>query len=225
MDEERLDISGAVSYGWRTMVDNMLFFVILALIFLVVTGVFSGIGGAFVNHAYIAVIFYVLGFFVSVYVHMATVYISLKVYRGEKPEFSDIFGANKYYWRFLLADILYGLIVMIGFILCIIPGIYFGIKYHFYGYIIIEQDAGVIDSLKLSWDITKGAWWDLFLLFILLWLITLAGVILCGVGLLFAWPIVIMAIVYAYKRILDIAPRATAPVEMGPPPGTPVPPA
>jgi len=52
----------------------------------------------------------------SVYVHMATVYISLKVYRGEKPEFSDIFGANKYYWRFLLADILYGLIVMIGFL-------------------------------------------------------------------------------------------------------------
>jgi len=54
----------------------------------------------------------------------------------------------------------------------------------------------------------------------------LAGFILCGVGALFAWPIVIMAIVYAYKRILDTAPRATAPVEMGPPPGMPpVPPA
>jgi len=226
MDEERLDIGGAIRYGWRTMVDNMLFFVVLALIFFVASGVFSGIGGALGRYPAITIICGLLGFFVGVYIHVATVYITLKVYKGEKPEFADIFGANRFYWRFLLADLLYGLIVMIGFILCIIPGIYLLIKYHFYGYIMIEQDAGVMDSLKLSWDITKGAWWDLFLLFILCWLIMLAGFILCGVGALFAWPIVIMAIVYAYKRIVDTAPRATTPVEMGPPPGMPpVPPA
>jgi uncharacterized membrane protein len=215
MDEERLDVGGAISYGWRMMVDNILFFVLLFLIFLVVTGIFYGIGGAFIKYPVLTTIMYVIGFLVTVYIHMAIVNISLKIYNEEKADFRDIFTASRFFWRFLLADILYNLMVTIGLVLCIIPGIYFGIKYHFFGYIIIEQDMGVLDSLKKSWQITNGAWWDLFLLAILLWLIALAGVILCGVGVLFAWPIIFMAVVYAYKRIVDTAPRIVEPIDLG----------
>lgn len=223
MDEERLDVGGAVSYGWRMMVDNILFFVILALIFLVATGIFYGIGGAFIRYPVLTTIMYVIGFLLSVYIHLAMVNISLKVYKGETPEFRDIFTGSRFFWRFLLADILYGLMVTIGLALCVIPGLYFGIKYHFFGYIIVEQDMGVLDALKKSWQITNGAWWDLFVLFILLWLIALAGVVLCGIGLLFAWPIIFMAVVYAYKRVSDTAPRLVEPIEIDTTPPVPPP--
>jgi len=223
-DEERLDIGGAVSYGWRAMVDNIFYFVVLGLIFLVVEAIFYVPGSFAVKYPYISAILGVIGLLIAVYIHLAITVISLKVYAGEEPKFGDIFAGNRYYWRFLGADILYGLLVLVGLILCVIPGIYFAIKYHFYGYLIVDQDMGVMDSLKKSGDITRGAWWDLLLLFILFWLISLGGLILCGIGVLFAWPIVFMGLVYAYKRILDTAPREVAPGPVGPP-GPPIAPA
>lgn len=221
MDEERLDVGGAIGYGWRSMVDNILFFVLIGLLFIIVTAIFYVPAGFAYKYPYITAIVYVLGFLVSVYIHMAIVNISLIVYKGEKPQFSDIFSASRHYWQFLLGDILYGLLVTAGIILCVVPGIYWGIRYHFFGYFIIEQDMKAIDAIRRSGQILRGAWWDVFLLFIFCWLIMIAGVILCGVGTLFAYPIVFMALVYAYKRVQDTAPRIVTPAEAGPPPGSP----
>jgi len=221
MDEERLDVGGAVSYGWRTMVDNILFFVIIGLIFFIVTAIFYVPAGFAYKYPYITAIVYILGFLVSVYVHMAMVNISLIVSRGEKPTYSDLFSATKYYWKFLLADILYSLLVLAGMILCIIPGIYWGVRYHFNAYFIIDQDMSPIDAIRRSGQITKGAWWDVFLLFVLSWLIMLAGIILCGVGTLFAYPIVFMAIVFAYRQLQETASPVVTPAEAGPPAETP----
>ncbi len=221
MDEERLDVGGSIRYGWQAMIDNIFYWVLIGLLFFIVTAIFYVPAAFAYRYPYITVIVYILGAFVSVYIHMAIINITLVVYRGETPQFSDIFGATRYYWKFLIADILYGLLVLAGTIMCVIPGIYWAVKYHFYGYFIIEQDMSPMDALRRSGQITRGAWWDVFLLFILCYLIMLAGVILCGIGTLFAYPIVMMAVVYAYKRVQDTAPRVVMPTEAGPPPEAP----
>jgi uncharacterized membrane protein len=227
MDGERLDVGGAISFGWRAMVDNILFFVILGVVYFLILAIFTVPGGFAYKYPYITAILYIFAVLVLVYIHMAVVYISLKVYDGGKPEVSDVFAPARFYWRFLLAEILYGLLVTAGMILCVIPGIYWGVRYHFFGYFIVEQDMGPIEAIKASGTIARGAWWELFFLFFLCWLISIAGAILCGVGLLFAYPIIFMAIVYAYKRVQDTAKRIINPIDVGgeapmPPPGAPI---
>jgi uncharacterized membrane protein len=216
MDEDRLDVGKAVSYGWNSMKENVGFFVLVFLIFWVVEGVFYGIGGAFLKYPAITIVLYVIGWLLAIFIQMSVVNITLRLNKGGEPDFKDIYSAGPYFGKFILAAILYFLLVFAGLILCVIPGIYWGIKYHFFGYFVIEQNMDPLDALKRSGEITKGSMWNLLLLFIIFIGITFVGAILCGIGLLFSTPIVVMATVYAYRRLLETSPQV-----MTPAPGAP----
>lgn len=73
--------------------------------------------------------------------------------------------------RFLpivLATILMGAITAGGFLLLIIPGVFLLVKLFFYEFAILIDNAGVRDSLKKSWRVTKGNWWRIFGLLLLM---------------------------------------------------------
>ena len=55
------------------------------------------------------------------------------------------------------------LIVSIGIVLLVIPGIIAALGLAFVSYIIIDSDTSGIDSLKKSWEMMKGYKWDYFL--------------------------------------------------------------
>jgi len=73
--------------------------------------------------------------------------------------------ASKYLF-FIVATILYGMAVGLGALALIIPGVFLGIKLCYYGVAIVIEDAGIIDSLKRSWQIVRGNWWRTFALFL-----------------------------------------------------------
>ncbi|WP_029904405.1 hypothetical protein [Prevotella sp. 10(H)] len=55
--------------------------------------------------------------------------------------------------------ILFGLAVIIGGILCYIPGIIAGVYLGFYLYAYINEDIGIIDSFQRSMDLVKNNFW------------------------------------------------------------------
>jgi hypothetical protein len=57
---------------------------------------------------------------------------------GKVPDVEDLFRGYPHFLNYLAASILYGLMVAIGLILLIIPGIYLALKYQFYGYLIVD---------------------------------------------------------------------------------------
>jgi hypothetical protein len=75
------------------------------------------------------------------------------------------FVASKYI-TLLVASIISGIIVMLGFVALFIPGIFLGVKLFFVQYGILIGNKGVVSSLKNSWKITKGNWWRVFILMI-----------------------------------------------------------
>lgn len=64
----------------------------------------------------------------------------------------------------IVASIVWALIVGVGFIVLIIPGIFLGIKFYFLTYAILLDNEGIVDSFEKSWQITKGNWWGTFAL-------------------------------------------------------------
>lgn len=66
------------------------------------------------------------------------------------------------YLTILAATILFSIIVGLGLLALIIPGIYLGIRLFFYEYSILIDGEDTFGSLKKSWKIVKGRWWDLF---------------------------------------------------------------
>lgn len=75
-------------------------------------------------------------------------------------------SARKFVFIFI-ALILYSLIVLMGFIALIIPGIFLSIKFVFVTYFILLNNEKIIDSFKKSWQITKGNWWRIFGLYLI----------------------------------------------------------
>ncbi len=101
------------------------------------------------------------------------------------------------------ASILYTLLIVIGLILLIIPGIYFSIKYVLYTYVIVDQDLGVIDSLSEAGTLAKGNWWKLFLLSIITGVLSISGLLLLGVGVVFTSALSQLIWMHAYLQLKE----------------------
>ena len=82
--------------------------------------------------------------------------------RGEASLSGGATVAGRKYPVFLVASILVGVIGGLGTIALIIPGIFLGIKLFYYDCAILIEDAGIIGSLKRSWQVVRGNWWRTF---------------------------------------------------------------
>lgn len=70
--------------------------------------------------------------------------------------------AKGVFWRYILLSLLLSVILMIGYILLIIPGIIMTVWFSFAAFILVLEGAGVVDSIKLSKSYVAGKWWKVF---------------------------------------------------------------
>ncbi len=123
---------------------------------------------------------------------------------------------DRKFFRFVLVIILYSLIVYVGTIFFIIPGIYFAYKYMFAAILVIDKDMGVVEAMNASSQMAKGIKLNLLLndilLGLLVMLITVAGLLCFVIGIIPAIFIAgwlesfILLSIYkelANKRLLD----------------------
>ena len=73
------------------------------------------------------------------------------------------------------------------FLLLIIPGIIFMIYWIFGSYVFLDEDKGILYSLKKSRQLVKGNWWKMFGYLILIMIILFIFAIL--IGIILALPI------------------------------------
>ena len=124
---------------------------------------------------------------------------------GEEPQFSSYGQVSRKLLIFLATHILYSLIVIVGLFFLIIPGIYLGIRLQFYFAFIVEENCGITESLKKSWNITKGRSLNLFVLGLIMILIIFAGSIALFAGIFIATPLIILMYGYAYRKLTEPA--------------------
>ena len=121
--------------------------------------------------------------------------------KGEKPEFGDLFNCYPLFFKYLFATILYCLIVFGGLILLIVPGIIWAIQFGFYGYYIVDENAGIMQSLSKSSALTRGVKWDLFCFNLLCFALNIAGLLCLLVGLFATLPTTMVALAHVYRSL------------------------
>lgn len=84
----------------------------------------------------------------------------------ENPEnisVSDVYLNTKIvFWKYIGGGILIGVLVLIGFIFFIIPGIYLAVVLGFLFIILSVERISPIDSISRSFTVIKGNWWATF---------------------------------------------------------------
>ena len=91
--------------------------------------------------------------------------------------------------------------VIIPIILIIIPAVYISVRLQFYNYFLLDEETGIIESIKRSAEISKGYVGELFLLGAVLSIIILLSIIPLGLGLLISIPLSTMATSYVYLKL------------------------
>jgi membrane-anchored glycerophosphoryl diester phosphodiesterase (GDPDase) len=88
-----------------------------------------------------------------------------------------------------------------GLVLLILPGFYIAIRLQFYYASIIEEDTGIISSLKRSWEITKGQETRLLILLLVEIALILLGLICFVIGIFITAPYVGMMNCYDFRKL------------------------
>ena len=150
------------------------------------------------------IILNLLYFIFSVIISISFIRVSLKICDNEKPKLKDVFCVCdiKLFFKYLFCSILYSLIVLLGTIFFIVPGIILGIKFGFANYLIVDKNLGPIQALKKSSLITKGSKWDLFLFYLLTFLINFLGLLCFIVGIFVSIPVTWIATAFVYRKLL-----------------------
>ncbi len=120
---------------------------------------------------------------------------------GEEPQFSAYGQMSRKIFTYLFASLIYGIIVIIGLILLLIPGIYLILRLQFYPMSIVEENTGVIESLKRSWEITRGSERQLFFLMLAILGIVILGHLALLIGVFIAIPLTGLMSCYAFRKL------------------------
>ena len=68
-------------------------------------------------------------------------------------------------------------------------------------FFIIDRNLGAVDSIKASWKFVGDNLGPLILIYLLGMLIAFVGALLCGLGLLVAVPVIVLAQAFAYRTL------------------------
>ena len=127
--------------------------------------------------------------------------ICLKLARGQHAEFSELFsGANKLLPVYI-AGIIVGIIIGVGILLLIIPGIIAALMLWPYFYVITDDKGGIGDFLGLAYRIgTPNILTSLVLAVVTLALVV-AGMLAVCVGIVFSVGLIAMMYSVAYLKM------------------------
>lgn len=155
-------------------------------------------GGVFMTlvvSAIMGLLFYIGAFIVQ----MAIIRATLMITQGETLDLKRMFSTEQF-GSYLGASILVALGVAIGSIFCYIPGLIVWFFSFFFGWFILDKKMGAIDGIKASFSLVNKNAGTMAGFFIACLIAIIIGAILCFVGLLVAYPVVVLATGYVYKR-------------------------
>jgi hypothetical protein len=202
MTEKTFSIKEALAFGWNSTKGNLGFFIGVMLIVWVAAFI-PGLINNWVQSTVLAVIVAIVFRLVQWFLEIGLVRIGLAFADGRPTAVPALWTgtAGPLYLRYVAGSILYGLIVLAGTLLLIVPGIILSIGLFYYSYLIVDKDAGPVDALKQSWALTKGVRWRLFLFGLAALGINVLGLLALVVGLFITVPTTFVALAYVYRQL------------------------
>jgi len=106
----------------------------------------------------------------------------LKAARDEQVKVKDMFDFLKNYLNVVLANLFVCVIVILGLVLFIVPGIVFACRLSFTPFLVVERRMEAVEAVKESWRLTGGFAWTIFLIALVAIPISVLGLACLGVG-------------------------------------------
>ena len=197
-------VGSSYKNGWGKLWKYFLELFLIGIIFAVITSpdmVSRATQTVSIGDVILGTVLFAYGILIAGPVGYGVAFAYLKAVRGDKLEIKDMFESFHNYWNVVLANLLVEVIIFIGFILLIVPGIIFACKLAFVSYLVVDRKMEVIAAVKESWRMTNGHAWQVFFIGLLAIPIGIAGLICFGVGIIIAMIWVSLAFASLYHAV------------------------
>ena len=173
-------------------------YMVIALILNVVLGFIFPAGNEIANNAKS-----LLSMPVLVPIMLGIVMLAISHVRAKNLQLQSIFDYYVYVWPLVFASIAMYIMIAIGFLLLILPGIYLAVSYKFTLPLIVDKKLGVWEAMELSRRTVTKRWFKFFGLDIALLIIVLVSAIPLGIGLIWTAPMAFIAHALLYHHLFD----------------------
>ncbi|MEX0987129.1 MAG: glycerophosphoryl diester phosphodiesterase membrane domain-containing protein [Bacteroidales bacterium] len=198
----------AYSVSWNIMWKSFIGLFVVTILYAIISGptaMFQWETDKF-EWFLLPVVFFGIGFglFIAGPIGYSTQWVFLKAVRGESFEIRDMFEVfQRNYWNAVAANLVVGLIIGIGIIMLIVPGIIFACRLAFVPYLVIDREMEVTEALTRSWEMTKGHGWQIFLMGILAFFIAILGLIVLFFGVIISLIWIQTAFATMYQAVVE----------------------
>jgi uncharacterized membrane protein len=134
------------------------------------------------------------------YLHMAHL-----ASRDQRIEISDFFKGFEKARSLILLNLLIFLLVLLGLIMLVIPGIYFAVSYVFSHLFVWFYDKDPSEAMRLSKLTVSGNFWQIILLFLILAGINFLGIMAMGIGILLTMPFSFCVVYAAFDDLIGVS--------------------
>jgi uncharacterized membrane protein len=128
----------------------------------------------------------------------------LKLIRRQEATVADAFsGFSDGFAQLALLGLAQGVLVWLGIILCVIPGIYLATAWYFSTLLVADKGLDFWSAMELSRKVVSKHWFVVFGFLLVMALLAAAGVIACCIGVLVSAPVAFVAMTHAYETIFN----------------------
>ena len=120
---------------------------------------------------------------------------------GDQVSWKMIFHGFSFTGKIIVVTILQFILVTIGFLLLILPGIYLLVGYAMAIPLIVDKDLSPWEALESSRKAVHKVWWKVAALYVVMSLLFLVAAIPLGIGLIWVWPMIMVAAGVVYHRL------------------------
>lgn len=134
--------------------------------------------------------------------------VGIKLAADVRASGASIFGYFDMMLNLFLQALLIYLIVGIGLLLLVLPGIYLLYAYMYSGSLLVEKKMGIWEAMEASRRAVTHSWFKLFFLWIIIVLLIVVSMIPLMIGLIWTLPLSLLCFGVVYKTLFGVE-RAT----------------
>lgn len=196
---QSLDIGEAFRAGWRGFVANIGPLIVVALAIWVVTGVVNWLGTD--TSGVLQFIMGWVSFFVSQLIAVVWISLGLAIVDGREIATDMLLPSGRTFLSYILASLLFSLMLAVGLVLLVIPGLIVAVVFGLYGWALIDKNLDPLEALRHSSRITRGRRGQVFLFVLAAIGLNLVGLVLLLVGVLVTSAVTLIAAGHAYRQL------------------------
>ncbi|BHH85009.1 hypothetical protein [Desulforhopalus sp. 52FAK] len=128
-------------------------------------------------------------------------FMGIRRVAGDKVSWKMIFHGFSFTGKIIVVTILQSILITIGFVLLILPGIYLSVGYVMAIPLIVDKNLSPWQALETSRKAVHKVWWKVAGIGLLTCLLFTVAAIPLGIGLIWVWPLALVISGVVYNRL------------------------